>query len=450
MIEFHSVSQSYRKVINSIAFYPSLIAIVFLISALITLFFEYLEPVKLFELHFSYVLVDSVENARKILGILIGSIISLTVFSFSMVMVVLNTASMNLSPRLVPGLISKKSHQLVLGFYLGSIIYSTIMLINIDDVSSNHTILDIPALGILFALLQGLTSLVCFVYFIHSISQTIQVDRVLNSLFSRTKNEMNALVELHQNQDEVSSSKFEQWHELQSNTSGYFKGVKTKQLCNILEREALSLYVCVKQGYFTVEGYPFLRCNKPIKNDTQLVEEILSCFIFYVEEYISDHYSYGMTQISEIAVKAMSPGINDPGSAVKAIDMLSLLLIKRMELKNISVSSMQKNANSRLFFHEVSISELLHDNFTPIRHYARGDAFVMENILEAFKNMLFVTNGEGLVSEEIYRYLYAIISDINKNIDNHYDREVLRNMLEAISRVNPEEGDKLLTYYDKK
>ncbi|MFP3759150.1 DUF2254 family protein, partial [Cupriavidus sp. SIMBA_020] len=78
----------------------------------------------------------SAENARTILSTLAGSIISLTVFSFSMVMVVLNSASASLSPRVVPGLITRKSHQMVLGFYLGSIIYSIIMLININKLDN--------------------------------------------------------------------------------------------------------------------------------------------------------------------------------------------------------------------------------------------------------------------------------------------------------------------------
>ncbi|NIU61616.1 MAG: DUF2254 domain-containing protein, partial [Pseudomonas stutzeri] len=60
--------------------------------------------------------------ARLILGTLVGGIISLMVFSFSMVMVVLNSAASSLSPRVIPALISSRSHQVVLGVYLGTII----------------------------------------------------------------------------------------------------------------------------------------------------------------------------------------------------------------------------------------------------------------------------------------------------------------------------------------
>lgn len=133
------ITNTYRAIVNSIGFYPSLLSVAFLIFAVLTMSVEYLAPIVQFKLLISFILVDSAENARTILSTLAGSIISLTVFSFSMVMVVLNSASASLSPRVVPGLITRKSHQMVLGFYLGSIIYSIIMLIDINKLDNGNT-----------------------------------------------------------------------------------------------------------------------------------------------------------------------------------------------------------------------------------------------------------------------------------------------------------------------
>ena len=169
------VADRYREMINSIGFYPSVLSVGFLLFAVITMSLEYIAPVEQLKAFISVVLVDSAENARTILSTLAGSIISLTVFSFSMVMVVLNSASASLSPRVVPGLITRKSHQMVLGFYLGSIIYSIIMLININKLEGGDTA--IPSLGVLLSLVFGLVSLGLFVFFIHSISKAIQVDK---------------------------------------------------------------------------------------------------------------------------------------------------------------------------------------------------------------------------------------------------------------------------------
>ena len=436
------ITNIYREIINSIGFYPSLLSVAFLFFAVLTMSVEYLAPIEQFKTLISFILVDSAENARTILSTLAGSIISLTVFSFSMVMVVLNAASASLSPRVVPGLITRKSHQMVLGFYLGSIIYSIIMLININKLDNGNTA--IPSLGVLFALVFGLISLGLFVFFIHSISKAIQVDNVLNGLFRQTKKEIQDIINMQDENPVDNFPEFSNWHSINSTTEGYYKGVHTNKLCALLADENIELFITVKQGYFTVKGYPFLKCNKDISENEALIEKILDCFIFYIEEYISDHYRYGLTQISEIAVKAMSPGINDPGTAVKSIDMLSILLIDRLKINAINYACNQSEASPLLYFHETSFDELLHDNFTPLRNYAKGDAYVMTNVIEAFKNILFIANENVDARNSVFNYLNAIVDDINEHIVNEYDRQEISNMLYAIMRISESQGKQLV------
>lgn len=441
------ITNIYREIINSIGFYPSLLSVAFLFFAVLTMSVEYLAPIEQFKTLISFILVDSAENARTILSTLAGSIISLTVFSFSMVMVVLNAASASLSPRVVPGLITRKSHQMVLGFYLGSIIYSIIMLININKLDNGDTA--IPSLGVLFALVFGLISLGLFVFFIHSISKAIQVDNVLNGLFRQTKKEIQDIINM-QNENPVDNfPEFSNWHSINSTTEGYYKGVHTNKLCALLADENIELFITVKQGYFTVKGYPFLKCNKDISKNEALIEKILDCFIFYIEEYISDHYRYGLTQISEIAVKAMSPGINDPGTAVKSIDMLSILLIDRLKINAINYACNQSEASPLLYFHETSFDELLHDNFTPLRNYAKADAYVMTNVIEAFKNILFIANENVDARNSVFNYLNAIVDDINQHIVNEYDRQEISNMLYAIVRISESQGKQLVARFER-
>ena len=441
------ITNIYREIINSIGFYPSVLSVAFLFFAVLTMSVEYLAPIEQFKTLISFILVDSAENARTILSTLAGSIISLTVFSFSMVMVVLNAASASLSPRVVPGLITRKSHQMVLGFYLGSIIYSIIMLININKLDNGNTA--IPSLGVLFALVFGLISLGLFVFFIHSISKAIQVDNVLNGLFRQTKKEIQDIINM-QNENPVDNfPEFSNWHSINSTTEGYYKGVHTNKLCALLADENIELFITVKQGYFTVKGYPFLKCNKDISENEALIEKILDCFIFYIEEYISDHYRYGLTQISEIAVKAMSPGINDPGTAVKSIDMLSILLIDRLKINAINYACNQSEASPLLYFHETSFDELLHDNFTPLRNYAKADAYVMTNVIEAFKNILFIANENVDARNSVFNYLNAIVDDINQHIVNEYDRQEISNMLYAIVRISESQGKQLVARFER-
>ncbi len=161
----------YHRVIGSIAFYPTLIALGLACLCLITIVLEltWLQPYKE---QLELGVVKNAENARLILGTLVGGIISLMVFSFSMVMVVLNSAASSLSPRVIPGLISSRSHQLVLGVYLGTIIGSLMLISTIQEGDD----INVPSLGVFLALFLGVICLCLFIYFIRSISLSIQVD----------------------------------------------------------------------------------------------------------------------------------------------------------------------------------------------------------------------------------------------------------------------------------
>src|SRR5690606_15243639 len=128
-------------------------------------------------------IIDNADTARSLLSTLIGGVISLMVFSFSMVMILLNQASTNYSPRLLPGLISNKRHQFVLGFYIGTILFNILCLIN---VLPGDNPFQIPAFTILIAIMLGPVCLILFVFFIHSISEAIQINNILQRLYQVT------------------------------------------------------------------------------------------------------------------------------------------------------------------------------------------------------------------------------------------------------------------------
>lgn len=102
-----------------------------------------------------------------------------------------------------------------------------------------------------------------------------------------------------------------------------------------------------------------------------------------------------------------------------------------------------------LYFHETSFDELLHDNFTPLRNYAKADAYVMTNVIEAFKNILFIANEDVEARNSVFNYLGAIVDDINQHICNEYDRQEIRNMLQAIVRISELQGKQLVARFEQ-
>ena len=418
----------YFKIINSIAFYPSIIAVGFLIFAIIVMWAEYTKLLMEIKKQIDFLLVADKDTAKSVLTTLVASLISLTVFSFSMVMVVLNTASANLSPRVLPGLVSKKAHQIVLGFYLGSIIYCLILIINVQK---NEETYRTPTLGVLLAMIFGIVCLALFVYFIESISRTIQTDNVLNQIFKQTLAHLKKWKSDNQN-DHTSLPDMSDWTYIHSNKSGYYKSMAEAQLNRLIREHDFELYVRISKGSFTVKGFPLLSVSRDISNDEELIEEILSHFTFYVEEYTTDHYSYGFRQISQVALKALSPGINDPGTAIRAIDMLSILFIEKTNIPAFGYHHLNEGEPS-LFYKEYSFEELLFEMLNPIRAYGHSDVLVMLNLIEACKNMMYAESLNESCKQVIQTFVQSIIQDAKQYISNDTDKEQIRKSIQNLT-----------------
>ena len=148
---FNKFYSFFNTIEGKIAFYPTLFAFFGLIFSLISLSLENTGISDWLASIYDGFIIESGDTARTILSYLTGGLISLMVFSFSMVMVMLNQASSNYSPRVLPGLISNKNHQYVLGIYLGTIIYNVFITIAIKAPENNN--IRIPSFSIFITVL---------------------------------------------------------------------------------------------------------------------------------------------------------------------------------------------------------------------------------------------------------------------------------------------------------
>ncbi len=436
------ISKTYYRVINSIAFYPTLIALGFLIFSIVVMRIEFNEIVIEFKNNIERVLVHDPNNARLILGTIVGSIISLMVFSFSMVMIVLNRATSTLSPRVIPGLISDKFHQIVLGFYLGSIIFSLILIVNIDAPGVEFSV---PSLGIFFSMVLAIVCLGLFVYFIHSISQKIQVDYILNDIYKLTKKELNK-VDIENAKRELPDTS--SWTTCVATNSGYLKKIDGKGLTEFCKKNEIKLLVKVSIGSFVVKEYPFIEISKDLEDDIK--DKLRSYFTLYTEERVSDHYLFGFKQISEIAVKALSPGINDPGTAIKALDLLSDLFAKLMEVdeKNYIENSEE---DPLVFISPVPFHEVMFQIIVPIREYGKKDVSVLVRLLDCLKHMIYSDSHRKKFTPLLIEYVENFLVCSDQYLDNDLDKKSINGRLKEINhRLDEEHAFDLLRLNQRK
>ena len=371
----------YEKVTTSIAFLPTLLAIGFFMLTTLMIYLESIGMTAWVEKKFpSFLIIKSWDIAQSVLTTLVGALISLMVFSFSMVMVLLNNAASNYSPRILPSLIANKFHQIVLGTYLGTIIYCLLLVINMTP---SQPKIPLPGISVLLGIILGILCLMLFILFIHSISESVQVNKVLKSLYSSTlENLSETKINLWAKQELPYDAV--DWQGYTSDRSGSLKSIDLKSLDKICKESNFKIKIMTPISRFVFEGTELFTCSEPIEKKLQ--EKILKLFVMATNEYAEDEYAVGFKQITEIAVKAMSPGINDPGTALSAINYLTILFSKLMMINEsgaiLSKDSKPIDNTVFIWLTIVRFEDLLYTVLASLRQYSKHDAIVSAKIAE--------------------------------------------------------------------
>ncbi|APG59999.1 DUF2254 domain-containing protein [Christiangramia salexigens] len=412
---------SFFNVIESkIAFYPTLLALMGFCFAVFMLYLENLGISRYLVEHSPILVVDNGDTAMTILSSLISGLISVVVFSFSMVMLLLSQASSNYSPRLLPGLISDRRHQIILGVYLFTILYCIFILFSIQPTGDKY---QIPGFSVLIGILETVFCIYAFIYFIHNISQSIQISNILQGIYKTAKLRLNDLVEKEEEEVEEFPDSSD-WYEYHSEKSGYLQNISYPNLVDICKEQENLLHILPVKGMFVLNGIPIIRSKKEL--DEISVKRILSNFNFAREELVSDNYVLAFKQITEIIVKAMSPGINDPGTAINGIDYLTELLAIRMKKKDSN--RITKDGHVFIKINTISFGDLLFNIMASIRTYSKHDIILVQKLLLMFHYLKKQRSHNNSYYDNIDQEAANLLRDAEDAITNKKDFERAKNL----------------------
>lgn len=371
----------YNKVIESIAFYPAIIAVGFLLLSWVMISFDFSEMGKEFKTSLSWLSLKDASTARSIVSTVAGAIISLTVFSFSMVMIVLNQAASQMSNRVLNSMIENRFQQIILGFYIGTIVYALFLLSTIRDIESGILV---PALSIYLLVLLTVIDIFLFIYFLDYVTQTVKYETVVDRVSKQTLNVMQEKYEMLVDEDV-------HWEnlphlEVRAVKSGYFQSFNQEDLLKIAAKREFYISFCHKPGTYLLKNSLVLKIYYTATIQDQLLEQISDAVDFFAGQPIDYNPDYGFSQLSEIALKALSPGINDPGTAVISLNSLADLFQFRLYHKMPSVL-MDENKQSRIFLPTSTFIELFDCCIPPIYNYGKEDQYIQDGLLEILQQL---------------------------------------------------------------
>ncbi|MFL9844504.1 DUF2254 domain-containing protein [Flavobacterium rhizosphaerae] len=398
------IRNNYNRIVNSIAFYPAFISLVFLIISVLLIEFDFSETGKHLKSQLTWLSLQDASTARNIIGVVAAGILSLTVFSFSMVMIVLNQAASQMSNRVLNKLIGNRFQQVVLGIYIGTIVFALFLLSTIRDINSG---IYVPAISTYILIFLAIVDIFIFIYFLHYITQSVKYEVIIDRIYSVTLLALKDICQAEREPVAISGKGFE--YKIKAPTAGVYEGVEHKALLKLCKEHDFKIFIKVIPGTFVLEGTPILEIN--INPDETLVNKIQETLYLHDDETISNNFLYGFRQLTEISIKALSPGINDPGTAALALRALFKLFAYRFCFFPENILRDDKGI-SYIYITYPDFDTIFKTSILPIWDYGHKDR-IIQNEMHILLTQFLALNK----NEKLQEFLQKVNEVRNNNTD---------------------------------
>lgn len=273
-----------------------------------------------------------VDGARGVLQVLAGSIVTVTSVTFSLTVVALTTAASQYSPRVLRTFLRDRGNQVVLSIFLATFAYSLIVLRTVTGADDGIDAF-VPKAAVSGALLLALASVAALVYFIHHITQSIRVESVLAKVESET---LEAVARADGGVGESGWDK-SAWLPpgnavpIPARRAGYIQALGTGALVELACEH--DLRVSFRRGPGArlvgdeVLAWSWPEAGAMTGEQTEAISEAVDEAVAVgSERTLQEDVAFGLRQLVDIAIKALSPSINDPTTAVAALGSLGTIL----------------------------------------------------------------------------------------------------------------------------
>ena len=344
------------------------------------------------------------DGARGVLSVVAGSVMTVVSIVFSLTVTTLAQTSSHFGPRVLRNFTSDRFVQFTLGTFVATFVYCLLVLRTVRSVEESSFV---PYLSVNIGVLLALASLAVLIFFIHHVAQSIQAETLIAEVGEDFQNALEVLFpeRIGRPENEETSTREpdeKQWrdgHAVITTACGYLQRVDDKQLMHLATKHDLVLKVEKRPGDF-VASVPLVRVLDPLKVTDSIEKSLRNCFS--LGRYRTPHQDalYMVQQLVEIAAHALSPGINEPFTALTCIDWLGAAL-RGVARRDIPSSLRQDESGQlRVVAPVLDFEEMARSSFDQIRIYGASNPDIMMRLLQ-------------------------VISEIAPNLRREHDREVL-------------------------
>jgi uncharacterized membrane protein len=346
------------------------------------------------------------DAARSILEVIAGSIITVTGVVFSVTIIALQLTSTQFTPRVLRTFTADRGNQLVLGVFIGTFVY-TLLVQRAVRASDNGDGGFVPAVAITVAILAAIVSIGFLIYFIAHTARSIQVNIIVDNVTNDTRRVMQRLFEQeraareageqpprraaaqravepgpHGRQRSGSERRTGEPEPIGSAAAGYVQSIDEDSLVALADENRLFLQVEQGVGDFALPEQPLLLAWPRSAVDDRIRRRLRRAFYLGPERTPHQDLEIGMIELVDVAIKAMSPSINDPTTAITVLDRLAELLVLLGSQPPLDCERIDRAGRVCLIVRRPSFERALRMTYDQIRHHCADDPSVMVKLVK--------------------------------------------------------------------
>ena len=374
----------------------------------------------------------SAEVSVDFLSNISGIFLTISTFCFTIIVSVLNKYSSSISPRMLQSFIDRTGVLGLYGIFVSGFFYSVISILLLQDIAPDQHVVA-GSFGIAYSIIAMLS----FIAFSRQVLDNLKVSNIIENIFNDCKKLIDKEVELRKKAKHYEEGDESTKLSIVAESSGYLFEIKSDNIFKELNGIKAEFVINKRIGEYTTKGESVGELNifqcKLDDNDKKELKEKLSP-LFIINAYSNEEdYHRGIVNLSEIANMALSPGTNDPNTAIMCINKMSSLLGKLLSTGNHFVI-LKEDENVKIIYQSYSVKDELYLGFSQIISYSAGDPLVTKAILQGIYiiyTMADISAKKSIKSffDDSYEILienftHEIHLDIFKRIKNNMEEHV--------------------------
>jgi uncharacterized membrane protein len=387
------------------------------------------------------------DTARSVLSSIAGSLITATSLTFSLTVIALQLASSQASPRVLRLFARDRQVHWTLAAFLGTFAYSITVLRSVRAEAEGVPEF-VPRISVTLAFVLTLLSVVMLVFFLAHLAAQLRVETMLKEIHADTDHtiervgERNASALAFSRPVEVPETR----NTVLSASSGFVTGHDHDVLIEVAAGNAIVVQETTRVGENIVAGTPlaFWWPAGPTTRDTDaaaVIEAVRAAYTIGYERTATEDVDYGVQQIIDIALRALSPGVNDPTTAVHALGHLSALTARILTMPKLPEALSGSDGRLRVITALATKGRSVDAALGPLRHYGAEHPAVVRRFvqvdaelsylcadpevdaalldqLDALTQQLRTSNSDPAVQSQLLAVAASARSDISKS-NNH-------------------------------